>query len=288
MSDPDQADEIATIGCSVLRAPFITPHSTRRGIPGAAISVCRPRSCLPSNAPARARYMLGSPAPIWIVAPSGTSSPTYPAIVVASSGGWASPSRRRTCAAGSRVITGPTTISRSRSSPSSSTIPMYASRAESSSTRRSHASTNPRVICTGGISTNRSISVTWIVLSPQTGLRPASTSAITVRARRAWERLFQLCAPNETYPSSSGGVTDTRNTSTGRLSGRFSSISLKFSENRFGRYVARPSSIAGRAKSPMNSSNSTRNVSSWPARNQPGSVRGAPTRRSMETPFFMQ
>src|SRR5438034_2381934 len=126
------------------------------------------------------------------------------------------------------------------------------------------------------------------MLSPHTGLRPASTSATTVLARRVCERLFQLCAPNETYPCSSGGVTETRNTSTVRPSGRSSSMSLKFNENRFGRYVARPSSIAGRAKSPINSSNSRRKVSSWPARYQPGSVNGAATRRSIATPFSVQ
>jgi len=35
-----------------------------RAIPGAHISVCRPRSCLPSNAPIRGICELGSPTPI--------------------------------------------------------------------------------------------------------------------------------------------------------------------------------------------------------------------------------
>ena len=66
---------------------------------------------------------------------------------------------------------------------SSSTIDWYSALSASSSTWLSHACTIPREICTAGTSTRRSNSVTWTRLSPQTGRRPASTSAIALRER---------------------------------------------------------------------------------------------------------
>ncbi len=101
---------------------------------------------------------------------------------------------------------------------------------------------------------------------------------MTVGQRRAYERCTQWCAPKWQNPARFGGDTVHRSTSGTRTSGRFWSYAFMPSENRFGRYAPRRSSVTKRAKSPMYNSNSILNVESSGIRSQPGSAAGARSR----------